>query len=106
MGLNVEVQLEARVVGVWGGVSLGKSQRRWGQGVEWGSEQGACKLELGFYSKYNGKSSEHFRVFSTFNKNMSVSGLCGCWFSQGPLRWFCSFSQSNHWLPPLDVLQP
>jgi len=72
MGLTVEVQLEACVVGVWGGVSLGKSHRRWGQGVGWGSEQGACKLELGFYSKYNGKSSEHFRVFSTFNKNWVI----------------------------------
>ena len=48
MELNVEVQLEARVVGVWGGVSLGKSHRGWDQGVGWGSEQGACKLEPGF----------------------------------------------------------
>ena len=43
-----------------------------GSGSGVGSEQGACKLELGFYSKYNGKSSEHFRFFSTFNKNWVI----------------------------------
>ena len=32
--------MEAGVGGVWGGVSLGKSHRRWGQGVGWGESRG------------------------------------------------------------------